>query len=154
MYSAPPVPPFHDDAGPNFSPPDVLNPSGDGHWLITFNTLVNEAAFAYASDPRAIDGSTITTFIAKRNGSIVEQFSAPTNFGPSITNNIFGFRDILFDQVEINTIIPVHIPGYDAVGNGIDNLQFKAVPEPSSFALLGLGLAGLAASHRFVLLSR
>ncbi|MBI1996347.1 MAG: hypothetical protein HYS66_07760, partial [Deltaproteobacteria bacterium] len=106
----------HPDAGLNFSPPDVVNffPS-DGNWLITFNNLMKEVAFAYASEPAT------TTFIARRNGSIVEQFSADTDFGPSVTNNIYGFRNILFDQVEIN-VTPK--PGREPAGNGIDNLQF------------------------------
>lgn len=126
------IPGDHGDAGPNFSPPDVVNFSGNGHWLITFNTLVNEAAFAYASDP------TTTTFIALRNGAIVEQFNADTGFGLNITNNIFGFQNILFDQIAIDARVDVDL------GNGIDNLQFSAVPEPSTFILLGIGVLALS----------
>jgi hypothetical protein len=138
------------NAGPNFSEPAAGNPSGDGHWLITFNRILNAVAFAYASDPSTITGGepTTTTFTALRNGAIVEQFSASTDFGPNIINNIFGFQNILFDQVQIDAV------SNDFVGNAIDNLQFSAVPEPSTFILLGIGIVALSLIGRRKELSR
>src|SRR3972149_171941 len=56
----PPLGPVHMDAGPNFSPPDLVNFSGDRHWLMTFNNPLKEVAFAYASGPGT------TTFTALR----------------------------------------------------------------------------------------
>ena len=139
------VPPSHLPLGDNFSPPDVVNiPAianipGDQNWLITFNNLLDGVAFAYAS------GLGTTTFTALLNGTPVEAFSAVTDSQPFITNNMFGFQNILFNQVRID-LIPDNLNDY---GSGIDNLQFRAVPEPSSLALLGIGFAGLAASRRF-----
>lgn len=142
-------------AGPNFSEPAAANLAGDGKWLITFNSVLNAVAFAYGSDPNLqLQGlpSTMTTFTALLNGAPVDSFSANTFFGPNVTNNIFGFENSLFDQVQIdvsqfdaslNRYVPAN--GVDIfIGNGMDNLQFSAVPEPGTFVLLGIGLLFLS----------
>ncbi len=64
----------------------------------------------------------------------VESFQ---NSRPVQTQGFYGFEDIVFDEIRV-----------DAAGISsfalIDNVQFTVVPEPSTGALLGLGLSVLA----------
>jgi len=109
----------HMPAGPNLSEPDALNMTGSGLWVIKFHPPVKEVSFAYASD------LTVTTFIAKRRGKVVEQFESITDFGSNVVDNIFGFRDVLIDEV----VIEVDTSAY-LVGNAIDNLAFSTRRHP------------------------
>jgi hypothetical protein len=128
------LPGTHSDSGPNFDPPDVVNFSDpDASWVMTFAHPLSAIAFAYAGD------DTTTTFTALLGNTIVEQFSAFTTFGPGLTNNYFGFEGIVFDRLEIS---------YLSGDNGLDNLQFVSVPEPSALLLVAFGLAGLAIRRR------
>ncbi len=99
---------------------------------IVFDQVLTAVSFNLRSDP----GS--TTFQAFLSGALVESFSAATNL--TNTSNFYGFENILFDEIRLS----------GAVSNGfnLDNLEFITVPEPSSIALLGLGVIGLGAIRR------
>jgi len=99
-------------------------------FAIHFVKPVSAAAFAMVT----ADGG-VSTFEAYFHGSPVETVTAAT----SLTNpvNIYGFRDIVFDELKIHT----NTTDRALI---IDNLQFinAPVPEPASVGLLlpGLGL--------------
>ena len=96
------------------------------------------AAFAMQTNPGT------STFEALLNGVVVQSFNAATNLSslPDLTHasDFYGFSGIVFDEIRITA----------ASGSlQIDNLQLSfAVPEPGTFVLLGLGLAGLATARR------
>lgn len=100
--------------------------------FIQFQSDVSAAAFAMVTNPGT---STFTTLL---NGVVQETASLPTAFNE--TNDIYQFTG-RFDTIRIDV-------GGDLNNMGIDNLQFKAVPEPGTLALLGVGLAGFAAARR------
>jgi len=104
---------------------------------IFFNDPVTDAAF------RLQTNTGNTTFEARLNGVLVESFSAPTTF-PSNTD-WFGFQGILFDEIRI-------LAGGRIANAVMGQLQFNvaavtAAPEPTSLALWGMGLLGLAVSR-------
>ena len=110
----------------NFGTPGTANP-----FLISFGKTVNAAAFDFISNPGT------TMFDAMNGATIVESFSASTDV---IAGTFYGFENIVFDSIRINS------PSNGAME--MDNLQISAVPEPTTVALLGLGLLGFAASRR------
>lgn len=101
----------------------------------SFNAPVQAAAFAFVTNQGT------STFYAKRNGSVVESFSAPTNTQGSV--NFYGFSGISFDTIEIHS---------GGVNNAyaLDNLQVAAVPEAETWGMLlaGLGALGFVARRR------
>lgn len=99
-------------------------------FAIHFVKPVSAAAFAMVT----ADGG-VSTFEAYFHGSPVETVTAATSVTSSV--NIYGFRDIVFDELKIHT----NTTDRALI---IDNLQFinAPVPEPASAGLLlgGLGL--------------
>lgn len=107
-------------------------PCCDNPFSILFGGDITAAAFGVATNPAT------TLFEALDDGLVVESFSAPTNFDGS-TNSFFGFSGVTFDEIRVT------VGGDQQIL--IDNVQSGSVPEPTSLALLGLGLAGFAASR-------
>lgn len=117
-------------AGNNANTASPFNP-----FVISFGGDLTAAAFGVATNPAT------SLFEALNNGSVVESFSAATNFNGS-GNSFFGFTGITFDAIRVTT-----------GGDGqmlIDNIQMgtAAVPEPSSMVLMLAGLAGVAGFSR------
>jgi hypothetical protein len=78
------------------------------------------------------------SFSALLNGLVVESFQ---NMRPVQAQGFYGFEAIVFDQILVDA---AGISGFALV----DNIQFTAVPEPSSAVLLALGLSIVAGFHR------
>jgi hypothetical protein len=118
---------------PNIDGNDVGN-FGNGPDIfsvtLAFTNLQTAAAFALVSN-----GSSYT-FEALLGGSTVDSFS--TNVVYTSANNFYGFSGISFDSIRLTSNSSDYFL--------IDNVQFgtvSAVPEPSTWAMLILGFAGV-----------
>jgi len=119
----------------------IDNNSGDASKItITFTSLVSAFGFnfgasdyswtltAYDSSNNAIGSTTIAAVYASNAGDFFGLASTGANIAKAI--------------LVVNGGTPV----YDHIF--IDNFKFTAVPEPSTWVLLGLGAVGLLAWHR------
>lgn len=107
--------------------------AGIGHeddFTIHFLAPTTAAAFALVTADQGI--STLEAYL---HGVLVEAATAPSSVLDPV--NIFGFRDIVFDELRIRTA------SFDGALT-IDNLQIANVPEPASAGLVSLSL-GLVA---------
>lgn len=101
---------------------------------IIFDAIVTDSAFQFITNSSPPD----STFQAYLQGSLVDSFTAFTNF----SQDWFGFTGLAFDEIRVS-----------AGGTGgvflLDNLQFSSnTPEPAALALLCSGLAGLSIIRR------
>ncbi|GBF81673.1 hypothetical protein [Aphanothece sacrum] len=129
---------------PNLGLGGVTNSSILSEFSLKFLEDQTSAAFSMSTAP------TISNFTALLNGSVVESFQAMTDF--TQTNNFFGFKDILFNEIRINfannnQTIPNAIIGEVQFGNSVE--PPLEVPEPSSvMSLLVIGLFGIHATRK------
>lgn len=122
---------------PNITGNTVTN-FGSGNQVGSFsiNFLENQTESAFAM----VSNSSLWNFSALFNGAVVESFSEIVN---TSTPNFYGFTGITFDEILISSSIN------DAMI--IDNLQMgetTSVPEPTSLAILALGLVGIGFSKK------
>ncbi|HYE03117.1 MAG TPA: hypothetical protein VD963_07765 [Phycisphaerales bacterium] len=117
-------------------------PNITGHRLGSFNAdgAINPYSIHF-TEPQthfamALATNTGTTsFTALLNGVVVESATAPSS--TLISNNFYGFANVLFDQIEVFTM-----PSGGFNGSLIDNFQLGVVPGPGAAGLLAaLGLA-------------
>lgn len=122
-------------APPGFSPFQITYPVAS----IKFLQNQSQAAFALLTSAET------TALTALLDGVPIESFSASRNLFPGtsppiFTNNFYGFTDITFNEIQINTGTPANVT--------LDNLQLsptetESVPESSSLAgILALGIIG------------
>ena len=112
--------------------------SGPNVFQFSLNFLTNQTDVAFAMVSR----SSSWNFEALLGNLVVESFLATVDLSAF---NFFGFTGIAFDEIRITSSINDLMI--------IDNLQLSKtnnVPEPTSIALLGLGLAGLGAARQRV----
>lgn len=130
---------------PNLGTAGVTNFASFEDFSLKFTSNQTEVAFSMGTDP------TLSTITALLKGKPVESFDVTTNF--TQTNNFFGFKDIIFDEIRINLpinndqSIPNAIIGEVQLGKSVP--PPLEVPEPTSIlSLFVIGFLGIHATRK------
>lgn len=119
----------------------IDNNEGDASKItITFTNFVSAFGFAFG----ASDSNWTLTAYDSSNNAIASTVISPV-FG-SNAGDFFGIASTSANIAKAVLVVNGGTPVYDHVF--IDNFKFTAVPEPSTWVLLGLGAVGLLAWHR------
>jgi hypothetical protein len=131
---------IHDTAG-------VLTGGG---FKVIGDAATGEAILRYNIDPTSantyVAGSTISLegTITRVTGGLVTVGGTTYNFATLLG----GDNLITISQVGVTMRNILNHAGTSAIGSGLGLTEVKAVPEPSSMALLGIGMTGFLAFRR------
>lgn len=110
----------------------------------TFDVAVSFLSLWGGDGGNDSDSWTLRVYDAKVGGNLVSQFNSPTTNGNPYTQLTFqasgGIPNILRFEAEFT--------GPSTAGIGWDDLEFRPVPEPSTYVLMALGLIGLGLMRR------
>jgi hypothetical protein len=101
-------------------------------WSILFDSDVREASFGIVTFP----SNTLVEVLL--DGAVIDFLAAGTDADGA---DFFQITGLVFDQIRVTS-------SNNDPGALMDNLQFSAVPEPASLALLSLGMLGLIGASR------